>query len=246
MTSRGSESSRGTSSSRGRVNMWCIGSMRPSSSFHSRSGKSVTQHMPSTSGSASPRRSLKWSRRRLRPSNTTGFLSATKNIQSPSAAPSVARRASCCSGEKNFATGLLRPSGCTWKWARPLAPPEVATAVSSSISLRVRSPSPPTAMPRTEPPESTAPLKTLNSASATSGETSCVGELLDDTSVETLDEVEDFILRRVAHLEVELGVLGLAVAALVLVAQGAGYLEVAFETGHHQQLLELLGDWGSA
>ena len=36
-------------------------------------------------------------------------------------------------------------------------------AVRSSISRRVRSPSPPTAIPRTEPPESTAPLNTLNS-----------------------------------------------------------------------------------
>ena len=33
---------------------------------------------------------------------------------------------------------------------------------------------------------------------------------------------------------------GLAVPALVLVAECAGYLEVAFEAGHHQELLELL------
>ena len=33
---------------------------------------------------------------------------------------------------------------------------------------------------------------------------------------------------------------GLPVAALVLVAQRAGYLEVAFEAGDHQELLELL------
>ena len=33
---------------------------------------------------------------------------------------------------------------------------------------------------------------------------------------------------------------GLAVAALVLVAERAGYLEVAFEAGHHEELLELL------
>ena len=43
-----------------------------------------------------------------------------------------------------------------------------------------------------------------------------------------------------AHLEVELGELGLAVAAQVLVAVAAGDLEVAIDAGHHQQLLELL------
>ena len=43
-----------------------------------------------------------------------------------------------------------------------------------------------------------------------------------------------------AHLEVELGELGLAVAAQVLVAVAAGDLEVAVDAGDHQQLLELL------
>src|SRR5918995_1554964 len=130
MICSGSESSRSRSSSRGIVNMWCIGSMRLSSSFHTKSGKSVTQHIPSTSVSASPRRSLKWSRSRLRLSKTTGFLSATKNNQSPSSAPSVSRRAACCFSEKNFATGLFSPFACTRKWARPLAPPDAAHRAS--------------------------------------------------------------------------------------------------------------------
>ena len=43
-----------------------------------------------------------------------------------------------------------------------------------------------------------------------------------------------------AHLEVELGELGLAVAAQVLVAVAARDLEVAVDAGDHQQLLELL------
>ena len=64
--------------------------------------------------------------------------------------------------------------------------------------------------------------------------------MLHDLRVEAFDEVQDLVLRRVAHLQVELGVFGLAVAALVLVAQRAGYLEVAFEAGDHQELLELL------
>ena len=72
------------------------------------------------------------------------------------------------------------------------------------------------------------------------GEESLLSKLLDDLGVETFDEVQDFVLRRVAHLQVELRVLGLAVPALVLVAQRAGYLEVAFEASNHQKLLELL------
>src|SRR5918992_5860159 len=64
--------------------------------------------------------------------------------------------------------------------------------------------------------------------------------LFDDSGVEAFDERQDLVLRRVAHLQVELRVFRLAVPALVLVAQCAGYLEVAFEAGHHQELLELL------
>ena len=104
-------------------------------------------------------------------------------------------------------------------------------------------------MPLTEPPEATAPLKTLNSESAATPETSLLvdgllGEPLDDLCEELLDEAEDLVLGGVAHLEVELGVLGLAVAALVLVSQGSSYLEVPLETGDHQELLELLGGLG--
>ena len=68
--------------------------------------------------------------------------------------------------------------------------------------------------------------------------------MVDYLRVEAFHEVEDLVLGRVAHLEVELGVFGLPVAALVLVAQGAGYLEVAFEAADHQELLELLGGLG--
>ena len=44
-----------------------------------------------------------------------------------------------------------------------------------------------------------------------------------------LDEVHDAALVDEAHLEVELGELGLAVAAEVLVAEAAGDLEVAVD-----------------
>ena len=43
------------------------------------------------------------------------------------------------------------------------------------------------------------------------------------------------------HLDVELGELGLAVGAEVLVAEAAGDLEVAVEAGDHQKLLVELG-----
>ena len=56
-----------------------------------------------------------------------------------------------------------------------------------------------------------------------------------------LDEVHDPLFGHEAHLQVELGELGLAVAAQVLVAEAAGDLEVAVHAGDHQQLLELLG-----
>ena len=55
-----------------------------------------------------------------------------------------------------------------------------------------------------------------------------------------LDERHHGRLVDEAHLEVELGELGLAIAAQVLVAVAAGDLHVAVDAGDHQQLLELL------
>ena len=55
-----------------------------------------------------------------------------------------------------------------------------------------------------------------------------------------LDEGHHGRLVDEAHLEVQLGELGLPVAAQVLVAVAAGDLEVAVDAGHHQKLLELL------
>ena len=67
-----------------------------------------------------------------------------------------------------------------------------------------------------------------------------VREAFDYFDVQALDEVEDLLLGRVAHLDVELGVLGLAVAALVLVPERPRDLEVPLEAGDHEELLELL------
>ncbi len=63
------------------------------------------------------------------------------------------------------------------------------------------------------------------------------GEGLDE---EGFDRVEDVLLRREGHLEVDLRELELAVRAEVLVAKTAGDLEVLLEARHHQDLLEEL------
>ena len=52
--------------------------------------------------------------------------------------------------------------------------------------------------------------------------------------------VVDVVRRDERHLDVDLGELGLAVGAQVLVAEAAGDLEVAFDAGDHEQLLVLL------
>ena len=55
---------------------------------------------------------------------------------------------------------------------------------------------------------------------------------------EALGDAEDGVHLREGHLEVDLGELGLAVGAQVLVAEAAGNLEVAVEAGDHEDLLE--------
>ncbi len=67
------------------------------------------------------------------------------------------------------------------------------------------------------------------------------GDGAGDVDRHLLDEVHHRLLGHEAHLEVELGELGLAVAAEVLVAEAAGDLEVAIHPGDHEELLELLG-----
>ena len=64
--------------------------------------------------------------------------------------------------------------------------------------------------------------------------------LLEHAPQQALDRAEDVLLLDEAHLEVELGELGLAVGAQVLVAEAAGDLVVALVAAHHQQLLEQL------
>jgi len=63
---------------------------------------------------------------------------------------------------------------------------------------------------------------------------------------EALGDAEDVVHLREGHFEVDLGELGLAVGAQVLVAEAAGDLEVAVEAGDHEDLLEDLRRLGSA
>ena len=61
---------------------------------------------------------------------------------------------------------------------------------------------------------------------------------------DVLGDLNDIVLVHEAHLDVELGELGLAVGAEVLVTVAARDLEVALHTRHHEQLLEELGRLG--
>lgn len=61
---------------------------------------------------------------------------------------------------------------------------------------------------------------------------------------EALVELQDVLHLHEAHLQVQLGEVGLAVGAEVLVPEAAGDLEVAVQPRHHQHLLEELGGLG--
>src|SRR6185295_14573092 len=61
-----------------------------------------------------------------------------------------------------------------------------------------------------------------------------------DASKEALDQLEDVLLRREGHLDVDLRELGLAVGPQVFVAEATGDLDVTLEAGHHEELLEEL------
>jgi hypothetical protein len=57
---------------------------------------------------------------------------------------------------------------------------------------------------------------------------------------QSLDQLEDVLARNEAHLDVDLGELGLTIAAGVLVAEALRDLEVLVEPRHHEDLLEQL------
>ena len=63
---------------------------------------------------------------------------------------------------------------------------------------------------------------------------------LEDLFHDVFHHVDDLVAFDEAHLDVDLGELGLAVGAQVLVAEAAGDLVVALDAGAHEHLLELL------
>ena len=67
-----------------------------------------------------------------------------------------------------------------------------------------------------------------------------VEDLLPDAAVQVLGEIEDLVALDERHLEVELRELELAIRALRLIAEATSDLVVAFEPGHHVELLEQL------
>ena len=68
--------------------------------------------------------------------------------------------------------------------------------------------------------------------------------LCQDLGHDVFHHLHDVVFGDVGHLDVDLGELGLAVCAQVLVAEAAGDLVVALHAAHHQQLLEELRGLG--
>ena len=174
--------------------------------------------------------------------------------------------------ERNFAVGERQPSPSRNAQTRPFAPSSCARSIRPSSSERGSSRAP-ALSPRTTPPDSITPLKTLNSVSAqgvargppargrnagrggrcrsatsprrraaASSGSSSLGPptALEHVGQQPLVDVDHVLDADERHLDVELGEVGLAVGAQVLVAEAAGDLVVALEARDHQQLLEEL------
>ena len=69
-------------------------------------------------------------------------------------------------------------------------------------------------------------------------------ELGDQAGEQALRQTHDILPLDKGHFQVQLGELGLAVAALILIAETAGDLEIALYPGDHQHLLQLLRGLG--
>ena len=67
-----------------------------------------------------------------------------------------------------------------------------------------------------------------------------VGHFLGYIRVKLFDEGSNVVLVNKAHLQIQLGVLVLAVASKVFVPEATSYLEIALEAGDHEELLHLL------
>ena len=65
-------------------------------------------------------------------------------------------------------------------------------------------------------------------------------ESLEDMFYQSFEDIENVLLFNERHLAVDLGKLGLAVGAQVLIAEAAHNLEIAVHAGNHQQLFQRL------
>lgn len=73
-----------------------------------------------------------------------------------------------------------------------------------------------------------------------------VQDFLEDPLHHVFHEVQDEVLVFKGQFHIQLGEFRLAVSTEVFIAEAAGYLEVPFQTGYHEQLFKSCGDWGSA
>ena len=71
-----------------------------------------------------------------------------------------------------------------------------------------------------------------------------VEDIVEDASDEVFGHGHDVLFADEAHFHVDLGEFGLAVSAQILVTEAAHDLEILFEAGAHEQLLEELGRLG--
>ena len=161
---RPSPGSAGSKSAAGAVNGWCSASHRSSSSSRSISGQSTIQSIGPRPRRCSSKRSARSSRSWASTQLTIGAASATTSSRSPSSAPKRSLSAASSSSERNFAVGERQPSPSRKAQTRPLAPSSCARSIRPSRTERGTSRFP-ALMPRTAPPDSIAPRKTLNSVS---------------------------------------------------------------------------------
>ena len=171
---------------------------------------------------------------------------------------------------RNFAIGERQPpSSSTTAQASPFAPSDCAFSVSASKRLRGNSPpalsartTPPDSIAPAKTLNSLAAehvgqvhdldaQPAVGPVGAVAQHRLVVGHALErqrdldaaereHALEQAVDHVEHVLLLDERHLHVELGELGLAVGAEVLVAEAARDLEVALEAADHQQLLEEL------
>mmetsp|Transcript_10866 Transcript_10866/g.27479 ORF Transcript_10866/g.27479 Transcript_10866/m.27479 type:complete len:206 (+) Transcript_10866:222-839(+) len=167
-----------TSSELGAVKGWCNASSRPSSSFHSNMGNSVTHSRLCAASSTSPSERAVYWRTRSRVLFTSAVSPAPNSSRSPGCAALASSTAATASALRPSLMGFaasISPSSSTRRKATPGDPALTASAAMSPLGLirelEIRLPS---GMRQhlTLPPSATAPENTLKPQPATASETS--------------------------------------------------------------------------